>query len=117
MKNNGVPEEDAITVELLKKGGRCLWKNIYQLIVSLWEKEILPAEWKTAIICPTLKKANKLGCENYRGISLLNIVHKIFTDILAQCPKVYTMRFLASIKVDLGKVTALLIIYLELHKY
>lgn len=35
------------------------------------------------------KKGNKLECENYRGISLLNVVYKIFTDTLAQRIKVY----------------------------
>jgi hypothetical protein len=84
------PGGDARTAELIKKGGRCIWKNIYQLIVSVWEKEVMSEEWQTAIICPILKKCNKLECENYRAISLLNVAYKIFTDILAQRIKVHT---------------------------
>jgi hypothetical protein len=48
----------------------------------------MPDEWQTAVIRPVLK-SNKLECENYRGISLLNVVNKIFTDTLAQRIKVY----------------------------
>jgi hypothetical protein len=38
MKDNRTPGEDAITAELIKGSGRSLWKNIHQLIVSIWEK-------------------------------------------------------------------------------
>jgi hypothetical protein len=58
MKNNRAPGQDAITAELIQERGRCLWKGIYQLILSvrgLWkgiyqsilsvrEKEIMPKE-------------------------------------------------------------------------
>jgi hypothetical protein len=52
MKDNRAPGEDDITAELTKGGGRNLWKNIHQLIVSIWEKEEMPEEWRIAIICP-----------------------------------------------------------------
>jgi hypothetical protein len=94
MKDNRAPGEDAITAELIKGGGRSLWKNIRQLIVSIWEKEEMPEEWRTTIICYIFKKGNKLECKNYRGISLLNVVYKIFTNILAQHIKVYTEEIL-----------------------
>jgi hypothetical protein len=35
MESNGFPGEDSITAELIKEGGRRLWKNICQLIVSV----------------------------------------------------------------------------------
>jgi hypothetical protein len=95
MKDNRAPGEDAITAELIKEGGRSLWKNIHQLIVSIWEKEEMSEEWQAAIICPIYKKGNKLECKNYRGISLLNVTYKIFTNILAQGIKVYTEEILS----------------------
>jgi hypothetical protein len=42
MKNNRAHGENAITVELVKEGGRRLWKNICQLIASVWEEEVIP---------------------------------------------------------------------------
>jgi hypothetical protein len=38
LKKNRAPGEDAISAELLKQGGILLWKRIYQIIVSEWEK-------------------------------------------------------------------------------
>jgi hypothetical protein len=45
MKKNRAPGEDAITAEVIKEAGRCLWRNIYQLTVSVQEKEIMTKEW------------------------------------------------------------------------
>jgi hypothetical protein len=75
--------EDAITADLIQGNGRCLWKSTYQLIVSVWESEIMPEEWQTAVICLICKNGNKLACENYKGTTLLDVVYKIFTDVLA----------------------------------
>jgi hypothetical protein len=52
--------------------------------------EEMPADWQIAIICPVYKIGDKLNCSNSRGISLLNVVHKIFTNILARYLEVYT---------------------------
>jgi hypothetical protein len=49
---NRAPGENATSTELVKGGDRCLWKNIYLFILSVWEKELKPEEWKTAIIRP-----------------------------------------------------------------
>jgi hypothetical protein len=57
MKDNSAPGEDAVTAELIKGGGRSLWKNIHQLIESIWQKEEMPEEWRTAIICLCIRRA------------------------------------------------------------
>jgi sorting nexin-29 len=90
LKKNRAPGEDRITAELLKYGGRNLWRRIYNLITIIWENEEMPADWQTAVICPIYKKANKLQCENYRGISLLNVKYKLFTNIVTQHLETYT---------------------------
>jgi len=50
----------------------------------IWEKEQLPNEWKERIICPVNKRGDRLDCTNYRPMTLLNVVYKIFAIILNQ---------------------------------
>jgi hypothetical protein len=55
---------------------------MHKLIISIWNKEELPEEWKESIIVPIYKTVNKTDCSNYRGISLLPTICKILSHIL-----------------------------------
>lgn len=48
----------------------------------MWERELMPEEWKEAVTVPFQKKGDKQICSNYRETSLLNTVYKIFSKIL-----------------------------------
>jgi hypothetical protein len=60
-----VPGEDSITAELVKGGGRMLWRKIHILMERVWKGEQMPEEWNSAIIFPIYKKGNKMDCNNY----------------------------------------------------
>ena len=68
------PGIDQIPAELNKAGGDTIRCEIHKLIISIWNKEELPEEWKESIMVPIYKKGDKTDCSNYRGISLANYV-------------------------------------------
>ena len=82
LRNNKSPGEDCLQAELFKHGGKELCRRMHESIGLIWERERMPKEWKTGIICPLYKKGDPLTCANYRGITLLNIAYKIMTAIL-----------------------------------
>ena len=82
LKNHKSPGIDQIPAELIKAGGRTIGSAIHKLIISIWNKEELPEEWKVSIIVPIYKKGDKTDCNNYRGISLLPTTYKILSNIL-----------------------------------
>lgn len=83
LKNNKSPGSDSLPSELFKYGGDALVAEIHMLMVKVWNLEVMPQEWKIGLICPLHKKGSQLECANYRGITLLNVVYKIFSNILA----------------------------------
>jgi hypothetical protein len=44
----------------------------------------VPEEWNIAIVTPLFKKGDRAICDNYRGISLLCTVYKIYAKIIAR---------------------------------
>jgi hypothetical protein len=76
------PGIDQIPAELIKAGGSKICSVIHKLIISIWNKEELPDQWKESIIIPVYKKGDKIDCSNYRGISLLSTTYKILSNIL-----------------------------------
>jgi len=71
LENHKSPGTDQIPAELIKAGGRTICNVIHKLIISIWNKEELPEEWKESIIVPIYEKRDKTDCNSYRGISLL----------------------------------------------
>jgi hypothetical protein len=68
--------------ELHQAGGETLVSVIHKLIISIWNKEELPDQWKESIIVPIHKTGDKTDCNNYRGISLLSSSYEILSNIL-----------------------------------
>jgi hypothetical protein len=79
MKASGI---DNISMDLQKYGSRKLKIRLLQLINDIWNVGRTPEEWETAVIVNIFKKGDKSKCENYRGISLLPTVYKLYGKIL-----------------------------------
>ena len=82
LKNNKASGPDNIPAELLKMGGEELSKVIYELVNRKWNTERLLDEWLQGAILHLHKKGDKMICENYRGIALLNTAYKVFARVL-----------------------------------
>ena len=82
LKNGKAPGMDQVTAEMIKAGGDILLQRLHVLLTRIWRSERVPSAWKKAIIVPILKKGDSRECKNYRGISLLSIVGKVFMKII-----------------------------------
>ena len=82
LKSHKSPGIDQIPAELIEAGNKTIRCEIHKLIISIWNKEELPDEWKESIIVPICKKGDKTDCNNYRGISLLPTTYKVLSNIL-----------------------------------
>ena len=80
MKSNKAVGPDKILPEFIKNGGLSLKQKIHQLIVKIWKQEKIPCEWSEGILCPIYEKGDGKQCNNYRGISLLNIIRGVFRN-------------------------------------
>lgn len=55
---------------------------MYQLIKEILNTETMPVDWKRVFIVPILKKGHPNNCNNYTGISLLNISYKLMSTLI-----------------------------------
>jgi len=75
LKNHKSPGIDQIPVELRQLVEQFAVISIYLIFLF---GIMNPEEWKESIIVPVYKKGDKTDHSNYRGISLLPIMYKIF---------------------------------------
>ena len=77
---------DGIPVELLRCRGDNIAAAVYTFIIGVWHDDPVPQDWVDAIMLPLYKgKGSKTNCGDYRGISLLEGVVKVFSKVLSNC--------------------------------
>ena len=78
------PGPDGVLPEVLVTGGTSLRTFLLSLFTIFWTTENIPADLVDPNITILFKKGDRSQCGNYRGISLLSVVGKVFPDILLQ---------------------------------
>ena len=73
---------DDILAEFIKSAEHVVIPFLTKLFNHIFNTGNFPESWSKAVIIPLFKKGDKNNPENYRGISLLSIVSKVFTSIL-----------------------------------
>ena len=61
-----------------------------KLFNMVWRVVKAPCDWRNAVIVSIHKKGSKMDCTNYRGISLMSIIGKVFARVLNVRVKVLT---------------------------
>ena len=84
IKNGKSPGGGDISIEMIKLGGDTLLEYIRHLFNLCIEEQNIPRNWNNASLILIFKgKGKKEEIKNYRPISLLSNLYKIFTKILA----------------------------------
>ena len=66
-----------IPAEVWELGRLKLQERLHDMIITIWNEEQIPQDWKDANIVPIFKRGSRRECGNYRGISLLSVPGKI----------------------------------------
>ncbi|XP_054719192.1 uncharacterized protein LOC129228537 [Uloborus diversus] len=82
LNRNRAPGPYGIKAELLIVNAPELNNELLKIISDVWNQEQMPIEWEGSSIFTIHKKGDRLDCRNYRGITLLNVAFKIFSNIL-----------------------------------
>ncbi|BHF75255.1 hypothetical protein SprV_0501835100 [Sparganum proliferum] len=82
LRSNKASGEDGIPAEIFKSYVDTLAPWLHEVIERAWRDEVVPDDWGLGILVPILKKGDKTRCENYRGISLIDVDAKIFAIVL-----------------------------------
>jgi hypothetical protein len=78
-----------ISVKILKAAANSIIRPLTKLINKCIDSNKYPANWKIAIVTPLFKKGDTSDLNNYRGISILPPLNKVFEKILASQIKSY----------------------------
>ena len=73
---------DKIIGEMLKHANDVVIDFLVTLFDKLFDHGTFPQEWSKSIIVPIHKKGDVNQPDNYRGITLTNVISKVYTHIL-----------------------------------
>ena len=82
LRNGASAGPDLFLNEFFKNGTDTLIKYIYTLFNKIFEFRYFPKRWSEGFIVPIYKKGDKNELSNYRGITLLSTISKLFMRIL-----------------------------------
>lgn len=82
LKNGKSSGPDRLINEFFINGKDILTPYLHTLFNVIFDKGYFPDSWSLGEIIPIHKKGSKANVENYRGITLLSVLGKLFTRIL-----------------------------------
>ena len=73
---------DKIPCKLLKIAAEIVAPSLTQIFDKIISSSIFPTDWKLARVTPIFKKGKKDNVDNYRPISVISVVAKIFEKLI-----------------------------------
>jgi hypothetical protein len=83
ISNGKAAGHDHIVYEMIKYGGECTHKATLLLFETIWKTEQWPTNWQCGMIFNIFKSGDKQLMDDYRGITLLCALSKLFEVILS----------------------------------
>ncbi|CAB4041085.1 Hypothetical predicted protein [Paramuricea clavata] len=75
---------DKISTKLIKQAGDTITESLLEVFNISLRTGIFPDDWKFAKVTPIYKAENKTLCENYRPISVISNIAKIFEKLVCR---------------------------------
>ena len=82
LKSNKSPGLDGLIAEIFKSSFECMPPLLLRLLMVIFLNGINPASWSEGVIIPIHKKDSLDETNNYRGITSINTLSKIYSYIL-----------------------------------
>ena len=77
------PGSDGIPPDLIKHCKTTLLHCLHVILCQCWQEGVVPQDMQDAKIITLFKnKGERSDCNNYRGISLLNVIGKVFAKVI-----------------------------------
>ena len=84
LEDHKASAEDGTRNPSFKRGGATMKKVLLELFNMLNRRELVPAEWGKALVVNLYKDGDKTDAGNYRGISLISCLGKLYLSMWAK---------------------------------
>ena len=109
-KNGKAGGASGILPEMVKTASceEAFMSALMKLVHDMWRKCRVPVNGRDAILVPISKKGNLSSCDNWRGISLLDVVGKVWPEVCRCGYKNWLKKNCQSLSVGSGRGRAVL---------
>ena len=83
LKKGGAPGEDNVCEAMMRAGGQPMVEMLTVLFNECWESGHTPERWCAALVRMLHKRNSTQDVGNYRGISLLDVMGKMYEKVCA----------------------------------